>query len=99
MTEEPLQQNTQTLLLLIGKIDGKQDMMIATLSNLATQVDAIERGRLTKNEIDISTNKNELSVLKTNLHIKARNIALIYGGFISLIVVVVGAWIIHLLKL
>lgn len=84
--------NNSELIRAIGKLEGKMDLMVNSVSNLASSFESLEKGRLSRLEIGFAT-------LNTEVKDKARNTAVWSGAIVAIIVSVATAVIINVFKL
>lgn len=86
------EENTSTIERSIGKLEGKMDMMVSSMNALSASFDSLEKGRLSRLEINFAE-------LNTNVQDKAKNTALWTSGIVTLIVSTVIALVIHFFHL
>ncbi len=68
----------------IGRIEGKLDLMINTITDLKTSFDSLEKGRLTRLEVAFNT-------LQTEIEYKAKSVATWRALVFSIIASVISA--------
>ena len=88
-------ENDKSLILLIGEIKGKMDLMVNSVNNLAASFENLEKGRLSRAEITIAEMKTEIGNSDRRAQARAMWVGLIAGGVISLLVAIIGPVILH----
>lgn len=99
MTEE---QEHNSLERSMGKIEGQMSSLISVVSTLSADIKSLsndfstmEKGRLTKAEVNIATMAEVISNLRDELSQKTKNSAMLYGGIISIGVSIISALVIY----
>ena len=84
---ENQENNGQNLILLVGKLDGKLDMVVSSMTALAASFENLEKGRLSKLEIAFASSIGEAQA-------NAKTTAIWVSVLVSLGVMIAGAFII-----
>lgn len=87
----------KSLLLLIGELKGKLDLVVTSMNNLASSFENLEKGRLSRAEITIAEMKVEMGQVESKANKSAQTKAMWVALIASAVMSVTGTLMLHYL--